>query len=93
MPFLKKHGRHHPCCGGVCLVARTGCLNMLPVSVTLIVGPSALWFSAGPALGAAAAGAALLSLSLCLCAVPRCLFLSACGFLLRSADCMISGGP
>jgi hypothetical protein len=44
MPFLKKHGRHHPCCGGACLVARTGCsLNMLPVSFLLIVGPSALW--------------------------------------------------
>ena len=63
--FLKKHGRHHPCCGGACLIARTGCsLNMLPVSVTLIVGPSVLWFSAAPPLGAAAAGAGLLLLSL-----------------------------
>jgi palmitoyltransferase ZDHHC9/14/18 len=70
MPFLKKHGRHHPCCGGACLVARTGCsLNMLPVSFLLIVGPSALWLlRVAPALGYSAAvsavGIALLALSL-----------------------------
>ena len=54
MVFRRSEGRHQPCCGGACLVAGTGNSNMLPVSLGLIVGPSALWFWQQPMRSTAA---------------------------------------
>jgi hypothetical protein len=44
MLYTRSFGNHHPICGGQCLVAHTGCLNMCPLSTALILGPSGLWF-------------------------------------------------
>ena len=42
--YNRKVGKHIPICQGTCLIAATGCLNMCPLSTSLIVGPSALWY-------------------------------------------------
>mmetsp|Transcript_10016 Transcript_10016/g.16495 ORF Transcript_10016/g.16495 Transcript_10016/m.16495 type:complete len:285 (-) Transcript_10016:126-980(-) len=35
---------HRPCCGGACLVAYTGWDNLTPVTLCMLLIPSALWF-------------------------------------------------
>ena len=42
--YTRAVGKHHPMCQGQCLVPAVGCLNMCPLSTSLIVGPSALWY-------------------------------------------------
>jgi hypothetical protein len=42
--YNRSVGRHTPICCGQCLIAKTGCLNMCPLSTVLIIGPSYLWY-------------------------------------------------
>mmetsp|Transcript_5294 Transcript_5294/g.7020 ORF Transcript_5294/g.7020 Transcript_5294/m.7020 type:complete len:317 (-) Transcript_5294:284-1234(-) len=42
--FRNEYGVHKPICGGRCLVAHLGWYNMSPVSVLLLICPSALWY-------------------------------------------------
>mmetsp|Transcript_2734 Transcript_2734/g.3956 ORF Transcript_2734/g.3956 Transcript_2734/m.3956 type:complete len:296 (+) Transcript_2734:133-1020(+) len=49
--FLSAHGRHKPACGGICLLADVGSMNLMPLSAGLIIVPCTLWFAfVGPQL-------------------------------------------
>jgi len=43
--YTTAYGKHKPACGGACLLADVGSMNLMPVSAGLIIVPCILWFS------------------------------------------------
>mmetsp|Transcript_14943 Transcript_14943/g.26860 ORF Transcript_14943/g.26860 Transcript_14943/m.26860 type:complete len:294 (-) Transcript_14943:202-1083(-) len=68
--YTEAYGKHKPSCGGVCLLADVGSLNLMPVSAGLIIVPCMVWFIfVAPSLVVLPAGAIappLVALTMCL---------------------------